>query len=276
MTDFSRVRTYYGRFDENNRLGRDASGRLEFEMTMRILQKHLPDKGRILDLGGAAGAYSFPLAEAGYEVCLADLSENLIAQAREKNKDGQLKSSDVVNAVDLSLYEDCYFDAVLLLGPLYHLTEKVERSMCVGEVNRVLKDGGTVVAAFIPHLAGSIAIVDRYMHHPEQVNVDNIEVVFKTGRFRNASDIGFQEGYYPTASEIETLFREHGFEKSGMRSVRGFMYEKEDALYSIDDERMFGKIIELIEETAGESAIIDTCGHAVYVGTKMNRRCDRE
>lgn len=272
MTDFGRVKAYYQKFNEEGRLTADASGRLEFEMTMRILQRQLPERARVLDLGGAAGVYSFPLAERGCEVHLADLSEKLIEQARAKNLRGQLKSCEVVNAVDLGIYEDAFFDAVLLLGPLYHLTGREERERCLGEVNRVLKPGGVVIAAFIPHLAGSIAIVDRYLRRPEQVNVDNLEEVFKTGRFRNASGDGFQEGYYPSADEIEALFADCGFQKREIRSVRGFGYEKEAELYSIADPNMFEKIMELIVQTASEPAIIETCGHAVYIGIKQEGR----
>ena len=123
MTDFAKVRAYYSDFDENARLNVDASGRLEFEMTMRILKKYLPKRARILDLGGATGVYSFPLAEMGHEVYLADLSEELINRAQKKNSDGLLKSCDVVNAINLDRYEDDFFDVVLLFGPLYHLTE---------------------------------------------------------------------------------------------------------------------------------------------------------
>lgn len=57
-------------------------------MAMRILEKNLPSvqeaegadgaEVSILDLGGGAGAYSFPLAKKGYKVTLADLSEALL------------------------------------------------------------------------------------------------------------------------------------------------------------------------------------------------------
>ena len=32
---------------------------------------------------------------------------------------------------------------------------------------------------------------------------------------------------------------------------------------------MFDKIIQLIEATSDESAIIETCGHAMYIGKKL-------
>ena len=70
MTDFEKVKNYYKHFDEKNRLRKDNSGKLEFLMTMRILEKNLPaltdgTEVSVLDLGGGAGVYSFPLAKKG-------------------------------------------------------------------------------------------------------------------------------------------------------------------------------------------------------------------
>ncbi|MCI8344454.1 MAG: class I SAM-dependent methyltransferase [Clostridia bacterium] len=117
--------------------------------------KYLPSKAKILDLGGAAGAYTIPLAKKGYEMYLADLSEKLIDQAKEqieKENIEKVKSCDIVNAIDLSIYENEQFDAVLLFGPLYHLLTIEERQKSIKEINRVLRKGGLVFASFIPYL----------------------------------------------------------------------------------------------------------------------------
>lgn len=270
MTDFNRVRNYYQHFNEDNRLQNDASGRLEFEMTLALLKEHLPASGRVLDLGGATGAYSFPLSEAGYDVYLADLSPALLKIAREKDTQNLLKGIDTVNATDLSLYPDGFFDVVMALGPFYHLTEETERQKAVREIFRVLKPGGKVLAAFIPHLSGSIAIVDRYLFAPFQVNGENLAEVFLTGKFNNAAAIGFQEGYYAESGEMENLFAQNGFEKIALRSIRGFAYEKEEALLSIQDSRMKEIIFDLVRRTAGRKEIIETCGHAMYIGKKAD------
>lgn len=272
MTDFDKIRAYYKNFNEDSRLSSDNSGRLEFDMTMRLLEKYLPDEGTILDLGGATGVYTFPLAQKGYKMYLADLSEDLINQAREKkekqNKNNVI-SCDVVNAIDLSKYENNQFDVVLMFGPLYHLLDEQERIKCIKEVNRVLKRGGIVFASFIPYLSGSIAIVDRYFRHPEQVNTHNLDEVFKTGKFNNADKNGFQEGYYPNAKEIVGLFAEYGFALSNLSSIRGFGYEREDSIYNIKDKAVFNKVLELIEQTSTNESIIETCGHAMYIGKKL-------
>ena len=272
MTDFDKVRNYYRYFDEQNRLMNSNSGRLEFENTMEILHKFLPKEGTILDLGGGAGAYSFPLSDEGYSVYLADLSEELIDKAKTYGKDmnSPLASYDVVNATDLTVYDDEQFDAIILLGPLYHLLELSERMQCVSEVNRVLKKSGLVFASFIPRLSGSIALIDRYFNHPDQVNAETLKQTFRSGKFNNMTDAGFQEGYYPSINEIEELFSVNGFEKKLLRSLRGFGYEKEDALYRLEkeDREMFMTTMRLLNETAQDRAIIEMCGHAIYVGCK--------
>lgn len=271
MTDFDRIKEYYKDFDEDNRLINDFSGKLEYEMTMKNLKKYLPEDGTILDLGGATGVYTFPLAKKGYKMYLADLSPDLIEQAKEKVLKENLDtfiSCDVVNAIDLSIYDNEQFDAVLLFGPLYHLLDATEREQCVKEVNRVLKKAGKVFVSFIPYLSGSIAIVDRFFRHPEQVNIENLRETFNSGKFNNLDRKGFQEGYYPTSEEIEKLFKKYNFEKVAIFSIRGFGYEKEDKLYEIRDRKMFEEIINLIEKSSTCKEIIETCGHAMFVGTK--------
>lgn len=290
MTDFEKVKNYYRYFDEKNRLRNDNSGKLEFLMTMRILEKELPQaqaadwsdgaaeaegagdaEVSILDLGGGAGVYSFPLAKKGYKVTLADLSETLLAQAnKQKKEDGvqNLISCDQVNATDLSCYKDQSFDVVLLFGPLYHLTEKAEREKCISEVCRVLKKGGKVFASFIPHLSGSIALVQRFCWSPDQIDINTLEECFESGKFKNLSDKGFQEGYYSASEEIENLFSGNGFEKIMLRSIRGFGYEKEDVIFKFKNKNVFSKILDLIDSTAEDKSIIEMCGHAMYEGIK--------
>ena len=295
MTDFEKVKNYYRHFDEKSRLRNDNSGKLEFLMTMRILEKELPpvqvtenpegavangaagadsvDGVSILDLGGGAGVYSFPLAKKGYKVWLADFSETLLAQANKQKEEDNVQnliSCDQVNATDLSCYKDQFFDVVLLFGPLYHLTEKNEREKCISEVSRVLKKGGKIFASFIPHLSGSIALVQRFCWSPDQVDINTLEECFESGKFKNLSDKGFQEGYYPASEEIENLFSANGFEKILLRSIRGFGYEKEDVIFKFKNKNVFSKILDLIDSTAEDKSIIEMCGHAMYVGVKKD------
>lgn len=274
MTDFNRIKAYYNVFDEQNRLIK-AEGRLEFEIAFSLLMQYLDKDCSILDLGGGAGRYSIELAKQGHKVTLADLSERLLEQAKsEINSKSlpKLKSIDLVNATDLSCYDNESFDAVILFGPLYHLLEADERNKCITEVSRVLKKNGIVFASFIPYLTGAVGVVSRALYFPNQVDENNLSLVFEKGKFINNADIGFQEGYYPTSQEIDLLFSCNGFSKTLLRSLRGFGYNKEEKLYELlnNDEKLFARIIDLINDTSTDPAIIETCGHAIYIGCKCN------
>src|SRR6202000_3468363 len=49
--------------------------------------------------------------------------------------------------------DDASADGVLLLGPLYHLTERADRLKSLREAHRVLRSGGHVFAAAISRYA---------------------------------------------------------------------------------------------------------------------------
>ncbi len=53
------------------------------------------------------------------------------------------------------------YDAVLLLGPLYHLTERGDRLQAFAEAIRVAKPGGVVVAVGISRFA---SLIDGLKH----------------------------------------------------------------------------------------------------------------
>jgi ubiquinone/menaquinone biosynthesis C-methylase UbiE len=149
---------YYTRVvSEDSRTETDI-WRFEFERTKEIIARHL-DRERpiILDLGGASGAYSFWLARLGYQVHLVDLVPKHVAEAgRKQERDGvRLASLQVADARMLP-FPDAFADLVLLMGPLYHLTEREDRIQALREAVRVVKEGGRVVCAAISRFASML------------------------------------------------------------------------------------------------------------------------
>jgi SAM-dependent methyltransferase len=125
---FRRVQSYYQSYPEWDRLEQFPDGRLEFEVNKSWIQRHLPPPGaKVLDLGGGPGRYSIWLAQLGYRVTLADLSSDLLEIARAKASETQIEIDSFVqtNAVDLKELTDGSFDAVLCMGPMYHLLDGV-------------------------------------------------------------------------------------------------------------------------------------------------------
>ena len=273
MTNFEKVQSYYDASNEWERFD-TPEGKLEFELTLPIITSYISQKAEILDLGGGPGRYTIELAKLGHILHLADLSQSLLEVAKQKIDEfgiGNVKSITQVNAVDLSVYADSSFDAVLLLGPLYHLTDETERQSCVKEVRRVLKENGVVFAAFIPHLSGAIGVVDRMFHNPAKVNAETLNRVFEQGIYHNLVDWGWQEAYFPTSNELVSLFSSNGFSKVLLRSVRGWGDTIAEQIYQLKDENLetYRTVMDLINNTADDSSIIEMCSHAIYVGRKQ-------
>ena len=273
MTNFEKVQSHYDTSNEWERFDTPA-GKLEFELTLPIITSHISQKAEILDLGGGPGRYTIKLAKLGHILHLADLSQGLLDVAKQKIDElgiENVKSVNRVNAVDLSVYDDSSFDAVLLFGPLYHLTDETERHSCVKEVRRVLKENGVVFAAFIPRISGAIGVVDRMFNNPVKANAETLKRVFEQGIYNNLVDWGWQEAYFPTSNELVTLFSNNGFSKVLLRSVRGWGDTMAEKIYKLKDENLerYKTVMDLINKTADDSSIIEMCSHAIYVGRKQ-------
>ncbi len=138
----ARIQTYYGEvFDEHVRLTtRSAQGPLEFQRTQQIIREHVRS-GRVLDVGGGAGIHSRALMDAGLAVEMIDPVPRHVEQAQAAGV-----SASVGDARDLPFPDDS-FDAVIMLGPLYHLSSREDRLRALREAARVVRSGGVVLAA---------------------------------------------------------------------------------------------------------------------------------
>jgi SAM-dependent methyltransferase len=134
-------------------------GRLEAERTRELLARFLPPPPAVvLDVGGAEGAYALPLAREGYVVHLVDPVLAHVEAARlasDAQTSTPLASADVGDARALAL-PDGTADAVMLLGPLYHLVDESDRARALAEARRVLRSGGVLLAAGISRFASTL------------------------------------------------------------------------------------------------------------------------
>lgn len=150
---------------ERNRL-KTGIGLIEFERTKEILLDKLPKPPAVIyDIGGAYGEYSWWLSSLGYEVHLFDLSETNIRMSVELADEYPnicLKSAEICDARSIPR-PDKSADAILLMGPLYSITEYEERILAIKESCRLLKDDGILFsAALTPY---SVLIPRIAMYH---------------------------------------------------------------------------------------------------------------
>jgi Methyltransferase domain len=77
------------------------------------------------------------------------------ARPRRVVREGALASADVGDARTLR-FPDESADAVLMLGPLYHLTDRADRVRALAEARCVCRRGGVVIAAAISRFASTL------------------------------------------------------------------------------------------------------------------------
>jgi ubiquinone/menaquinone biosynthesis C-methylase UbiE len=156
--DAEDIGAYYARGLERERLT-SGPGALEFARTQVLLERHLPAAPSVVvDVGGGPGRYAIWLAESGYDVHLLDPVPLHIDQARAAShgRPGrQLASAELGDARSLR-FPDESVDAVLLLGPIYHLPERADRLQALAEARRVCRRGGVIIAAAISRFASTL------------------------------------------------------------------------------------------------------------------------
>jgi ubiquinone/menaquinone biosynthesis C-methylase UbiE len=121
------VANYYAHAPEEDRL-LQGIGLLEEARTRELIQRYAPQPpAGVLDVGGGAGAYSFWLAELGYTVHLVDATPRLVAEAQRRETSKRSLASCRVGDARALEFPDEFADFLLLLGPLYHLTDAADR-----------------------------------------------------------------------------------------------------------------------------------------------------
>lgn len=212
------IAAYYDqRYDEVHRLSANAFGRLEFERTKELLSRELPPvPAHILDVGGGPGIYAAWLAALGYTVTLIDPVARHLEQAAEH-------ATFTVEAGDARALRapDASADAVLLLGPLYHLPDPADRAQALREANRVAKPGGLIAAAFISRqapildLASKLAINDDAIH-------DELSTLSRQGA--NDFQTGFTVAYFHTIDEIRQDFQAADLAQPTITGIEGPLF----------------------------------------------------
>jgi SAM-dependent methyltransferase len=143
--------------DEDGRLRRSAHGWLEFLRTQELLRRFLPaPPARIVDVGGGTGVHARGLAAEGYRVSLVDVVPAHVERA------GRIPGveASLGDARDLA-EADGSVEAVLLLGPLYHLREREDRVRALVEARQVVRPGGALGAVDLDRAGALLADAAR-------------------------------------------------------------------------------------------------------------------
>ncbi len=266
------TKKYYDDFGINEWHRLDSpSGQIEYAIFSHYIERYLKPSSVVLDIGGGPGRYAILLAKMGHTVALGDLSTEQIAIARTKIREAGVDSSfaciDEMGITDLTRFKDNTFDAVVSLGPFYHLTALSERIRSVSEIQRVLKPKGMAFVSAYTVYTWMNGLIERAVSAPDQVPEGMLSKVLGSQIYVNPTGHGFTNGYFFKPNELESLFNGNGFRIVDMVSSKSITYGKETEMGELREKRraVYDEIMQLAIKTANDKSILTNSGQIMAI-----------
>lgn len=266
---------------EKDRL-RTGIGLIEFERTKEILLEKLPKPPAVIyDIGGAYGEYAWWLASLGYEVHLFDLSETNIKMSAELAAEYpgvHLHTAMVCDARSIPRPDKCA-DAVLLMGPLYSITEYEERILAIKESRRLLKDDGILFSAALTPYSVLVPRISLYriddtkkrreLDDPAVISV--IERALEDGCYINPEKkivSGLGSSHLHTAKALREELSMGGFDTATVHGVMGGAWLAPNLGELLANEKTKAVLMKTVRMLDTHEEIIGLSGHLLAVSRK--------
>jgi ubiquinone/menaquinone biosynthesis C-methylase UbiE len=264
------IAAYYEHAAEETRL-EQLPFRLEEIRTRELIRRHAPHPPAVVvDVGGAAGAYALWLSETGYTVHLVDASPRLVAEARRRSARSAhaIASCVVGDARALEVADGCA-DVVLLLGPLYHLVDELDRTRSLREMARILRPGGLLFAAAISRYASALDGMARDLYADGQFT-EIVERDLANGQHRNPTERidYFTTAYFHRPEDLRAEVEGAGLAVEGVYGLEGPGWLLPDLAERWADPRRRQDLIRLAGQLETEPSVLGVSAHLLAVARR--------
>ena len=262
---------HYEDADEASRL-RTGWFQLEQARTRELILRHLPPPPvTVIDAGGGAGAYACWLASRGYQVHLIDPVPKHVEQARAasaRQPEHPLASAEIGDARRLP-HADSTADAVLLLGPLYHLTNRDDRLAALREAHRVLRPAGLVWGAAISRFASLFdSLAHGFFDDPGFAPI--LARDLEEGQHRNptSNPVYFTDAFFHRPGELSQDFLGAGFRLVELVAIEGPAWLARDFDRLWADPAQRERLLAAVRKVEREPSVLGATSHIMAIGRK--------
>jgi hypothetical protein len=158
---------------------------------------------------------------------------------------------------------------VLLLGPLYHLTERADRVAALAEARRIVRPDGMVAAAAISRFASLFdGVVHGFLDDPAFADI--VERDLRDGQHRNptGNPTWFTTAYFHLPDEIPGEFADAGLRLEGLFGLEGLAHLVPDVLDRPGGREELLWVARAIET---EPSLMGLSDHLLAIGRRVPR-----
>ena len=264
------VAHYAGGYEEHRLTAR--TDQIELHRTQALLARYLPPAPAIIyDVGGGAGVHALWLAQRGYTVHLVDALPLHVDQARaasERQPGAPLASIALGDARHLDR-PDNSVDAVLLLGPLYHLIARQDRLAALGEARRVVRPGGVILAVGISRYATTLDCLYRGLL-ADPIAAAITEQDRRDGQHRNPTN---HPDYFTTVflhhpDDLRAEVAAAGLACEALLAIEGPAWLSQWARGQWPDPNIRERLLGVLREIEAEPSLLGASSHLMAVARK--------
>lgn len=264
------VKNYYNDNAEYewNRLDNPYS-KVEFYSTMYLIDKYFPKEGSVIDIGSGPGRYSIELLKKNYKTSLFELSQSELNIAKDKINGLGLKAEAYIcdNALNLHQLESEKYDALLLIGPMYHILSDEERQKVLKDAMRILKKHGVAIIAYLNSWGILKAGITEFSDTFSDIN----NVYGYLGEQTFIKNLSFTDVYFTIPPKAIEEVKKAGFQVISYAGVESYLSGIETEIKKLYEEsrNIYDNFVKVAAETCEHPQYRDATEH-LHIVVKKN------
>ncbi len=156
-----------------------------------------------------------------------------------------------------------------MFGPLYHLTERVDRLAALQEAHRVLRSGGLLLAVGISRFTSALDGLRQGLFD-DPAFTQLVERDLLDGQHRNPTNhpLYFTTAFFHHPRELQSEVEESGFLYERTLPVEGLLWLSTYAVANFSDQKRREQFLALARRLEEEPSLLGASAHLLVVAHK--------